>query len=386
MERKELNIVCAGGGTLGSVTPLLSVLAELKKQLPAHKVRVVWFGTARGPEKEVVQNVVETYITLPAAKWRRYFSIKNITDLGLILFSFIKCLIWFTRNQVDMVLTAGSFVALPVGLVAKVMGVPLVVHQQDVKVVLTNKILGRVANLVTVTFPESIKDFPNGVCRVVGNPVRSEFLNQITNLEIISSQTFSGREQFVMDTKNKLGLVARLPILTVVGGGTGAVSLNQIIYEALPELVKNFQVIHITGQGNLKNFFKHPHYFPFEFVSEAGIVFKALQVADLVITRAGMAFLTELGVLGKSIIVVPLPSKHQEANAELIENKQAGVYVQQLGLTSEQLVATVNELWNDTARRQKYAENLAKLFPKDGAERMAGEVLRLLNDVIVRSE
>ncbi len=370
MERKELTIVCAGGGTLGSVTPLLSVLAELKKQLPACKVRVVWFGTTHGPEKEVVQNVVEKYIQLPAAKWRRYFSIKNITDLVLILFSFIKCLIWFTRNQVDIVLTAGSFVALPVGLVAKVMSVPLVVHQQDVKVVLTNKILGRVANLVTVTFPESIKDFPNNVCRVVGNPVRSEFLN------LRPADTL----------KNELGLNVHLPILVVIGGGTGAVSLNRIVEQAVPELVKNFQVLHITGQGNLKNTFKHSHYLPLEFVAQAETIFKALQVADVVITRAGMAFLTELGVLGKSIIVIPLPSKHQEANAELIAKKQAGVYVHQLGLTSEQLVATVNELWNDTDRREKYAENLTKLFPKDGAERVVSEVLRLLKDVIVRNE
>ena len=172
-------------------------------------------------------------------------------------------------------------------------------------------------------------------------------------------------------------------MLAVIGGGTGAASLNSIIYESLPELVKNWQVVHLVGRDKLDQIYNHVNYHKLDFTTDS---LSVLLPADLVITRAGLGTLTELGILHKTIIVVPMSKSHQEANAELIAEKQAGLYLHQEELTSGDLVANVNKLWNDVDRREMYAGNLAKLFPKDGAERVVGHILRLLKDVIARSE
>ncbi len=349
-----MRIVCAGGGTLGPVTPLLAVVDALRRQDPS--LEVVWFGTSNGPERALVEFAGIIFYTLPAGKWRRYWSWHNITDTFLIVAGFFKALVWFIFHKTEAVLTAGAYVAVPVGLAAWVARVPLCIHQQDVRPSLTNIILRKLASVITVTFFESCKYFPQGV--VTGNPVRPEFLHPLSQLQ--------AREQ--------LGLQVNRPVVLIMGGGTGAEFLNNLVASSLGELLSQAQVLHLTGRGKFAAP-QHTGYHPLPFTTKT---LPLLVAADVVITRAGMGTLTELATLGKCAIVIPMPQSHQEANAVVIKKAEAAVVLGQAHLTNTQFVGTVRQLLSDENRRVTLGKNLQKLFPPDATEKVAREIIKAI--------
>ena len=144
-----MRILFSGGGTLGSVTPLLAVAEEFKKR-GDHEF--LWLGTAKGPERFLVDEWGIRFRAIRSGKWRRYFSWKNIFDLFQIFFGFFQSLWRIARFRPDAVLTAGSFVAVPVACAAKVLGVPIFVHQQDLRWGLANRIMRPLARRISVNF------------------------------------------------------------------------------------------------------------------------------------------------------------------------------------------------------------------------------------------
>lgn len=351
-----MKIVCAGGGTLGSVTPILAVLAELRQR---GGISVDWFGTIIGPERELVTAAEYRFHPLPGGKWRRYLSVSNLTDIFRIIVSFGRALAWFMQNKADVLLTAGSFIAVPVGWAAWLAGVPVFVHQQDVRPGLANKLLAPVARRITVSLALSQKDFPAAKVVLTGNPVRAEFVRVVNQSE----------------ARQKFGLVAQGPVITVLGGGTGAQFLNDLVVACLPQLTKSAQVLHLTGANRGARLSVAPNYHPLEFTNDTAA---ALAAADVVITRAGMGTITELAALERAAIIVPIPNTHQEDNANLIDSAGAAVVLSQAALTPEVLLGTVSQLLNDPSARERVGKALANLLPQGAAARVANEVTELV--------
>ena len=221
-----MKIILTGGGTMGSVTPLLGVAEEIKKCAP--DVEFLWIGTKNGPEKKVVDSYNINFKTIPAGKFRRYFSLRNFSDPFSILAGFFKSLWLIFKFKPQMILSAGGFVAVPVIWAGWILKVPSLVHQEDLRPGLANKLTARFAKIITVAFSDSLKYFPRAI--VTGNPIRAEI--------------FSGSREA---TEKSFNLEKDLPTLFVLGGGTGALELNKIVVAAVPELVKFCQVIHMTG-------------------------------------------------------------------------------------------------------------------------------------------
>lgn len=356
LEQKKKRVILAGGGSGGPVVPLLAVAAELKKSDP--DVEFLFVGTTSGPEQKLVQAAGIKFTSLKAAKLRRYFSLKNFSDI----FVFFKSL--FTAKRIisefspQVIFSAAGFVSLPLSWVGKIMGVKIVIHQQDALISLTNMLSAPVADSITAAFEDTAKEMKRGAVWV-GNPVRSEFFSPASP-----------------DAKKKFNLHDELPVLLITGGGTGADQINTVVAECLPELVKAHQVIHLTGAGKTASDLQHRDYHPYEFLSNEMV--DALKIADIVIARAGLSTLAELSALGKISVIVPMPDSHQEHNAKILKSKNAAVVLYKNEFNAEDLPRIINSVKFNAARQKTLSENMKNIMPHDAAKKIAEIIKKYL--------
>lgn len=343
-----MKIIFAGGGTGGSVTPLISIYQAVAKRDP--QATFLWLSPKKDPVKNLVLNYKLEVKEIFSGKLRRYFSWQNFTDIFAILFGLIQSIFIILKFKPDFIISAGGFVAVPVVWAAKILRVKVIIHQQDVVAGLANKLMASSAWKITVAFEKSIKDFPGKKPIFFGNPVREEI--------------FSGNKDLAIKEFN---LESNLPIVLIIGGGTGAFGLNDLAIKALPILINFCQIIHITG-GRTKQEFKNPRYHDFVFLTDQ--LKNVLVAADLVVTRAGMGFLTELAALRKPVLIIPMPDSHQEKNAEEFFKNNAAQVLNEKTLTPEIFSQAIHDLLKDNVLLDNFRRNIQKVLPTDAAQKM----------------
>lgn len=346
-----------GGGTLGSVTPLLAVAQAVRDRQPA--AEIYWIGTDSGPEERLVREAGLDFESVSSGKFRRYLAWRNVTDIGRIIKGFFECWSLFGRRRPDALVSAGSFVAVPAVWAAWCRRIPVHLHQMDIRPGLANKLSAPFAGSFSVAFEKSLRDFSAQRPVWTGNPVRPELFQ--------GSRTEAGR---------LFGLEAGVPTVLVLGGGTGAVSLNDLARLAVPEIAATAQLIHLTGRGKSAPAAGPSRYHQIEFLT--GDMKHAYAAADLVVTRAGMGVLTELAALGKPAVIVPMPGSHQEENAAFFAGPGAAVVLAESGLGPRDLAAAVLGLLGDPDRLQAMGEAMSRFNRSDSAERLADLVLGLV--------
>lgn len=351
-------ILCVGGGTMGSVTPLLAVVEELRQRDPS--TSVIWWGTTDGPERAVVERAGIPFSELYSGKLRRYLSFKNLTDAAHILAGGVQALWRFGFSRPTVMLAAGSYVAVPAAWAAWLYGVPVCIHQLDVEPGLANKLIAPIARKVTVTFPDSAWAYPASRTVVTGSPVRAAFYHAPS----------------VAEARKQLGLDPNLPVVTVVGGGTGAVFFNALVGRTLDKLSQTMQVLHVTGGDRTMSNLVNDHYRSYPFVIDS---LPILAAADVVVTRGGMAFISELGALTKAAVVISMPGTHQEVTAAYLERHKAARVFQQNTLTDAEFIDTVRELLEQKAAQQALGNSLAALFPATATGKVVQEIEQVLN-------
>jgi UDP-N-acetylglucosamine--N-acetylmuramyl-(pentapeptide) pyrophosphoryl-undecaprenol N-acetylglucosamine transferase len=318
-----MRIFFSGGGTAGSVTPLLAIA----EQLTEHELFFV--GTKHGVERQLVQSM--HYLVLPAGKFRRYFSLRNILDLILIPYAAVRALCLMLHYMPAVVVSAGGYVSVPLAWAAWWCNVPVVVHHQDIRMSLATRLMKPFAALVTNA-------------REIGNPVRS--LTVTTH-------------DFKLDTA--------VPTVLIMGGGTGAQAINNLVS---PKLTEFCNVIHVTGPGKTAAFSESvQRYQRFELLKENFA--EALHKADLVVSRAGFGTITELAALGKAAVIIPIPRSHQEDNAKWLEDHQAAVMLLQDTLTAETFAQEIQQLLGNTTKLDQLRTNIGKLLPSQAAQHLA---------------
>lgn len=351
-----MKILFAGGGTLGSVSPLIAICEEIKKRQP--DAEFLWLGTFNGPEDKLINEYKIPLKKIFAGKWRRYFSLKNLFTPFLVVLGFFQALGTIRQFRPDLVVSAGGFVAVPVNWAAKALGRKILIHQQDVLPGLANKLAAGLADRITVTFEKSLNDFPAGKTVLTGNPVRPEML-------------LGSREEGI----KFFGLEPNLPTVLIIGGGTGALNLNQLVLASLNELAGFCQIIHLTG-GKAAEDIIRPRYQDFEFLT--GELKNAYAAADLVVSRAGLGALTELANLGKPAIIIPLPASHQKNNALEFFKKNAVASLSEKDLTVQKFAEAVKGLLNDKIKLADLSRNIGKIMPEGAAERIVDLIWRLI--------
>lgn len=359
--RNDIKILFAGGGTLGPVTPLLSVAEALNAEC-----RSFWIGTRNGPERRLVEEAGIKFSWLLVPKWRRYFDIRNFFAPALIWISVVWAFCILLLRRPNVIVTAGGFVGVPLVWAGKFLGIPALLHSQDVHFSLANRLVAPYARKITYALKDNIQTRWKGKSLWTGNPVRGFVLrgDRARGLKLCG---FNDLHSTIM----------------VIGGGTGATRLNDIIWEALPELAKKYQIIHITGRGKNEALIENNdelrrRYRVFEFV--AGDMGDLLAAADLIITRAGMGVLTEVATLQKPMIIVPIPKSQQEENANYFKKHKAALVLSQDDLNGEKLTIKIQQLFQELGTLQELGERAHELVRMNAAEVVAQEVLRLAKE------
>lgn len=344
-----MRIILTGGGTIGSVSPLLAVRSAL---LTVDKeAQFIWIGTEDGLEEEVIRQKNIAYFSVKCGKIRRYFSLKNFATPFQVLAGIFQSIKIIRDFKPDLILSAGSFVSVPVVIAAWFLRRRAVVHQQDIAPGLANKIMAKFAAKVTVSFPESQKDFPASKAILTGNPVRPEiFIGQAAQAE------------------DHLGLEPELPTLLVMGGSQGAEKVNELIFSIVPELVRFCQVVHVVGKGNIVEWVDRDQfgveakrYHAIEYVHE--LLPDIYARAGLVVCRAGLSTLTELVALGKPTIVIPIPHHQQEANAEYFNRKNAIIYFDQEKSSAAELREIIEAMLKNPSSLARLSEYMRRVMP-----------------------
>jgi len=301
-------IVLTGGGTAGHVTPCIALLPELKK----NGYDIHYIGSYNGIERKLIEEYKIPYHGISSGKLRRYFDLKNFTDPFKVVKGYFEAKKILKELNPDIVFSKGGFVTVPVVMAAKKYKIPVIIHESDVTPGLANKLAIPAATKICANFPETLQYLPEGKAVLTGTPIRKELFagNKIKGID------------FCGFTLNK-------PVILIIGGSLGSKKINEVIRGMLPTLLKDFQIIHLCGKGNLDDKLTDtPGYVQYEFINdELSDLFAA---ADLVISRAGANAICELLALRKPNILIPLPAASsrgdQLLNAESFE-KQGFSYV-----------------------------------------------------------
>jgi len=316
-------IVIMAGGTGGHVFPALAVAQFLQ----AKGWDVSWMGTKQGMESRVVPaNGIE--IDWLSVKGLRGKGIgAQIKNLKLLLTAFWQAFKVLRKRKPDVVLGMGGYVAGPGGMVASLMGIPLVIHEQNRVPGTTNRLLLKKADRVLEAFPAS---FPvTAKALFTGNPLRTHFLD------------FPDKEVWNEDLDRALRIL-------VVGGSQGAKVLNDVVPVAAANF-SNVEIKHQTGTASLELVAKKYAEFAveaqaIEFIED---IASAYQWADLVICRAGAMTVSEIAAAAVPAIFIPLPhaiDDHQSANARYLADAGAAVVLAQSDFNETSLIMAIQKI------------------------------------------
>ncbi len=353
---KQKRIVLTGGGTLGHVTPHLALIPRLK----AAGYEIHYIGTAQGMEAEKIRAIDGiTYHAVKSGKLRRYFSWQNFTDPFRVIAGAFQAGHIIGKLKPDVVFSKGGFVAVPVVYGAKLHRVPVLCHESDLTPGLANRLCKPCAKKMVTTFPECAEALGKKA-ECVGTPLRPEL--------------FSGTREKGLSL---LGFDGKKPVLLMMGGSSGAQSVNKALRDALPQLLPDFDVAHLCGKGNLDPALNGtPGYTQLEFLDAE--LPDALAAADLVLSRAGSNALMEFQALDKPLLLVPYPKGasrgDQILNAQSFERRGLCKVLLQENMTADTLVAALHETWRD---RGKLREAVKKAPPADATER----ILELIEEI-----
>lgn len=373
-----MRILISGGGTGGHIYPALAVATQLRQE---YQAEILYLGSDDGLETELAPAAGFPLATVKAGKLRRYLSWQTFTGIARVPLGIIEAIGIVRRFHAQAAFTSGGYVAVPAGIAARLNGVPLFMHQQDVPPNLANKIIAPVATRISVAFADSLAYFPARKTLQLGNPVRQAILDI--------------RQTSPQQARSTLGFDAQLPLLLVTGGSQGARYLNQTVCHALPNLLAHCQVLQISGRG----LFDETLALSKRMLSGIDAVIKqryrlepymdaqmptALQAADLVVCRAGAATLSELAVLGKASILVPLPpaigSSPQEANADMFARKQAAHVIRNADLKPQVLVERVLSILSSTTVLQSMAQAALALAKPQATQEIAAAVIQIAKE------
>ena len=321
-------IILTGGGTAGHVTPNIALLPSLKEA----GYEVFYIGSYTGIEKTLIENLDIPYYGISSGKLRRYKSFKNLTDPFRVIKGYFQARRLMRRIKPDIIFSKGGFVSVPVVLAAGHKHIPVIIHESDMTPGLANKICMRTAKKICCNFPETVKLLPADKAVLTGTPIRRELLNGSRD----AGFAFTG----LSDDK---------PILLMMGGSTGSRAVNAGLRSALPQLLKEFHVIHLCGKGNLDSTLAQPGYIQYEYISDE--LKDLFAISDIVLSRAGANAICELLALKKPNILVPLPAAVSRGDQILNANsfkKQGFSYVlEEEKLNADTLMAAVHEVYNN---------------------------------------
>lgn len=373
-----MTIAFTGGGTGGHFYPIIAIaeaLRDLVRERHLVEPTLYYLAPNTFDEKALFENGI-AHIRIPAGKMRRYFSILNATDSFLTLYGICAALVTLFRLYPDVVVSKGGYGSVPTVIAARLLRIPLIIHESDAKPGRANLLAAKFATKIAVSFESAAAFFPKKTRAKIartGIPIRKALMRMEPE----------GARQY-------LGLERDVPTVLVLGGSQGAMKINETILSSLADLVSFCNVIHQTGQANFKSvesvahvaLMKSPNasrYHPVNYLSEISLQ-RAAAVADIIVSRAGANSIAEIGLWKKPAILIPIPesiSHDQRTNAYGYARTGAAIVLEEGNLTPHLLVSEVRRILNDPEQMKRMAASASGFTDPDAARVLADAVLQI---------
>ena len=374
-----MKIAFTGGGTGGHFYPIIAVAESVRNLADSEKIlglKLYYLADSSYDKEALFANGIE-FLYVSAGKRRLYSSIDNFFDIFKTAFGFCRAILSLFLLYPDVVFSKGGYSSFPVVLAARILRIPVVIHESDCYPGRVNLWSGKFAKDIAVSYDEASLFFPKDRVALTGQPIRTAIMERKTE----------GAFEY-------LKLDHNIPTILVLGGSQGAEVINDAILDVLITLLKDFQIVHQTGAKNFQDvknradFFLHnsefkDRYVPFAFLDPLALKMSA-GASSLVISRAGSTIF-EIASWGLPSIIIPLEESngdHQKKNAFNYARHGCAVVIEQDNLSSGVLVSEVKRCLSDRERWEKMAL-AAKNFSQPEA---AKKIARVLLDIALSHE
>ena len=375
-----MKIVFAGGGTGGHFYPIIAITERVNKIIDDEKiVGAKLFYISDSPyDKEILFENSLIFEEVQSGKMRIGFSFKNFTDLFKIFFGTINAIYKLFTIYPDVVFGKGGYASFPTVFAARLLRIPVIIHESDSSPGRVNKWAGHFAKKIAISFKEAAEYFPKDRVAWTGQPIRTEIAQAAPHGEALSFFKFE----------------SDLPVILILGGSQGAELINNTVLDVLPRLVDNYQVIHQTGVNNFKTvlgraevvltdnpnrlrYISKPFLNSLEMKMAAG-------AATLIVSRAGSS-LFEIASWGVPSVLVPITKTnmdHQKKNAFNYAREGGCSVIEEANMTGNiffseiQRIVESKHIWDEMAKA-------AKAFSKPDA---AMKIARVLVDTALSHE
>lgn len=370
-------VFAGGGGPGGHFTPHIAVAEAIHRIVAENRLiepQMYYLAPEPYDEQALFANNI-AFVRIPAGRVRRYFSLKNISDIFVTFAGTVRAFFVLFRLYPDVIFSKGSFASVPIVLAARVLGIPVVIHESDSKPGRATLLAAKFAKRIAISFDSSIPYFPKkvqGKIARTGIPVR----------ELIAQPLSEGAKQ-------ELSLDPDIPTVLVLGGSSGSKRINEVLLEGLLDLTSFANVIHQAGKDNfaevsarsrviLSDSPNAGRYHAFAYLTLEPLR-RAAGAADVVISRAGSTAITEISLWRKPAILIPIPeaiSHDQRTNAYAYARTGAAVVLEEENMTPHILVSEVKRISNPAVGNAMGAA--AQGFANPNAARLiAEELLRI---------
>ena len=371
-----MRAIIAAAGTGGHINPGIAIANKIKEKEPNSEI--IFVGTGRGLEKDLVPRAGYELKTIDAYGIERKITVQNLKNLYATYKSIGSAQKIIQSFKPDVLIGTGGYICVPTVIAAKKMEIPVVLHESNAFPGVAVKLFKKKADKILVGFEDAKKRLDNREKVVVtGNPIKLKKID------------------FSISEKNKIiketGLKSDKPIVLVFGGNQGAQSINQSLLEIIVNKKnKNYQIMWAAGPEQYKEIKKKLEEVNvnIENIDKVKIVpyiynmEEIMNIADLVVCRSGAMTITEISVVGKPAIFIPFPyatENHQEYNAKVLENVGAARIILNKDLNSEILGNTINEIVNNKILMQEMSKNANKVAMKNVEDKIYNEIKTTIN-------
>jgi UDP-N-acetylglucosamine--N-acetylmuramyl-(pentapeptide) pyrophosphoryl-undecaprenol N-acetylglucosamine transferase len=389
-----MRIVFTGGGTGGHFYPIIAIAKALRKK--GGETAELYYFSTEPYSQDLLDGVGLSFRKVPAGKWRRYFSFRNFSDIFVTLWGILVALVRLFLVYPDVVFGKGGYPSFPVLVAARILFIPVIIHESDAHPGRVNMWAGKFAERIALSYQEAGDYFPKERVAWTGQPIRE-------NIE---------KKEHVAACRS-FGLSETLPVIGVLGGSLGAVRVNEGVLDALPKLLENYQVLHQTGEKNYSDVMSRvgilleesnlnpvrelaqnksdgqasrgalsngvkKRYHAVAYLDDESLTNFA-GASDLIITRAGST-LFEIAHWGIPAIVVPIPedvSHDQTRNAVAFGRTGAGIVLEQANFTPNILLSEIKRILNNPTEKKAMQEAAARFDRPEADSLLAEEIFSI---------
>ena len=340
-----MRVIITAGGTGGHIYPALAILNKIKEKEPNSEF--IYIGTHNRMEKDIVPATGYHYESIEIYGFSKTMIKRDVKNISLIYKAYKKCIKIMKDFKPDVVIGVGGYVTFPVIMAANKLHIKTFIHEQNSIPGKSNKVLAKKADLIGVSFKDSIKYFNPEKCKLTGNPCGENALD----IKAVS--------------KTKYHMHANKKGVLIVQGSLGSNVINNKMKEFLSSIDnENYEVLYVTGKDYYEEFSKNKFSKNVIIVPYVDNLSALIKDMDLIVTRAGASIISEIMALRKPAIFIPSPyvaNNHQYYNALSIKDAHAGAMIEEKDLNKDILKNKINEILSDKKLYAEYETNLAKM-------------------------